>query len=447
MKGAKGTSGPDRFPEKRPAYVRPNFYLLCTCLAILLLLCAGLAYGLFVGTRAVSETNGRGFRGELRRDLAGKLLSAGLRGKAIEEYERYLAETDLPAPRRANVAFTLGKLCMEEGRYEDALSWFYQVEMLDPRTDLAPEAGSKIVACLERLGRFAQAEYSLEARSGVDRAGAEEFKGERVVAQIGNDVITRRDLDEAIEAMPEWMRPSLADPAKKEAFLAQYVAEELLHRKAVKLELDKDPSVRKQAERALRQFMIQKVLEDEIKGKVEILDGDLELYYKAHRDRYGEKEAFKVRMLKVDEARLEGVEAALEGGEPFADLVRRQSLDEGTREKGGETGDWIEEGLDPTGMGDPTRLWQALANVGEKETTDPVCADGICYLFQIIAHRPQRTVPLTEVRKQVESDLYRERAEKAYQALIQQALQASEVKLYPERLREEAPEDKQEGPS
>ena len=31
--------------------------------------------------------------------------------------------------------------------------------------------------------------------------------------------------------------------------------------------------------------------------------------------------------------------------------------------------------------------------------------------------------------------------------LIQQALQASEVKLYPERFREEAPEDKQEGPS
>jgi parvulin-like peptidyl-prolyl isomerase len=447
MKGAKGTSGPERFAEKRPTYVRRNFYLLCTCLAILLLLGAGLAYGLFVGSRAVSEKDERGLQGELRRDLAGKLLSAGLRGKAIEEYERYLAETDLPAPRRANVAFTLGKLCMEEGRYEDALRWLYQVEMLDPKTELAPEVGSKIVACLERLGRFAQAQYSLEARSGMDRAGAEEFKGEQVVAQIGKDVITKRDLDEAIEAMPEWMRPSLEDPAKKEAFLAQYVAEELLHRKAVRLELDKDPSVRKQAERALRQLMIQKVLEDEIKAKVEILDGDVELYYKAHRDRYGEKEAFKVRMIKVDETHLEGVEAALEEGEPFADLARKQSLDETTREKGGEIAEWIEEGLDPTGMGDPTRLWQALAKAGEKETTEPIRVDGVCYLFQIIAHRPPRTVPLAEVRKQVESDLYRERVEKAYQELIQQALQASEVKLYPERLHEEAPEDKQEGPS
>ena len=438
MKRATGTSGSERLPDKRPAYVRRNFYLLCTCLTILMLLAAGLGYMVFLNKKTSSAVGTRGVQGEGRRDLAGKLLSAGLKDKAIEQYELYLSETDLPADRRARITYTLGTLCMEEGDYEDALSWLYQVEMLDPKTELAPEVGSKIVTCLERLGRFAQAQYSLEARSNLDKSDRDEFKGDEVVARIGNDVITRGELDEAIDAMPEWMRSAVEDPSQKEGFLKQYVAEELLYRKAKRLGLDKDPSIRKQAERAMRQLMVQKVLEDEIKPKVKVSDDDVELYYQAHKDRYGEKEAFKIRMIKVDTDQLQEIQKALAEGQDFPSLAKAHSQDEGTRAQGGEVADWIEEGLDPTGMGDPNRLWQALANHGEGDVTEPIQAEGKSYLFQITSHRPPRTFSLEEAKKQVAGDLTRERTEKAYKELIQQALQASDVKLFPERIRQDA---------
>jgi parvulin-like peptidyl-prolyl isomerase len=437
----------ERFTDKRPAYVRRNFYLLCACLTILVFLAAGLVAMLFLGDRASSGAGTQGVRGEGRRDLAGKLLSAGLKGKAIEQYELYLAEADLASDRRAKITYTLGTLCIEEGDYEDALSWLYQVEMLDPKTELAPEVGSKIVACLERLGRFAQAQYSLDARSSLDKAGRDEFKGDEVVARVGNDVITLGELDEAIDALPEWMRSAVEDPAQKRAFLEQYVAEELIFQKAKRLELDKDPSVRKQAERATRQLMIQKVLEDEIKAKVKISDDDVDLYYRAHADRYGEKEAFKIRMMKVDADQLQGVRQALADGEAFAGLAKTYSLDEATRANGGEVGDWIEEGLDPTGMGDPNRLWQALANQGEGDVTEPIKVNGETYLFQITSHRPPRPFSLEEAKKQVEADLTRERVEKAYKELVQQALKASEVKLFPERIRKDAREEAPGGTS
>jgi tetratricopeptide (TPR) repeat protein len=436
MKQAAGMSGSERPPDKRPAYVRRNFYLLCACLTILVLLAAGLATLLFFEIRTGTTGEARPAYAEARRELAGKLLSAGLREKAIEQYELYLSEAELPADRRARIAYTLGTLCMEEGDYEEALGWLYQVEMLDPMTELAPEAGSKIVACLERLGRFAQAQYSLEARSGLDKDGRQEFKGEEVVARIGEDVITRRQIDEAVDAMPEWMRSSLEDPAQRRAFLEQYVAEELLFRKAKRLELDKDPWVRKQSERAARQLMVQKVLEDEIKAKGKVTQDDVELYYRAHKDRYAEKEAFKVRMIKVETGQLQGIRQALEDGQDFAGLARTHSRDEVTRASGGEIAEWIEEGLDPTGIGDPNRLWQALANRGKGEVTEPIHVNGEAYLFQITAHRPRRALSMEEAGKQVQFDLARERAEKAYKELILQSLQASDVKLFPERLGE-----------
>ena len=104
MKPATEAPGSDRFPDKRPAYVRRNFYLLCTCLAILILLAAATAYRFIVDKRGPSDVEKQGIYGEGRRDLAGKLLSAGLKDKAIEQYEHYLSETDLPADRRARIA-------------------------------------------------------------------------------------------------------------------------------------------------------------------------------------------------------------------------------------------------------------------------------------------------------------------------------------------------------
>ncbi len=56
------------------------------------------------------------------------------------------------------------------------------------------------------------------------------------------------------------------------------------------------------------------------------------------------------------------------------------------------------------------------------------------YLFRVEERRPPSGPDLEEVRKQVEQDLSREKVEKATQELVQQALQVSDVKLFPEAL-------------
>ncbi len=281
-------------------YTRWSFRVLLVCLVLLVVttVCVLLWVTGVLPPRTESK---RQFAGgsEFRRELAGKLLSVGLINQAVEQYQLYLKENDLAPATRADIAFTIGKLCAEQGRYEDALTWLYQVEMLDPTTPHKTEVASKIVSCLERLGKYSAAAYTLEARTSSGSDKQEGTRGTKVVAKIGNDVITLEAIDRAIDTLPEWMRETLKDPAKKEEFVRHYVAEELLFRKAQRLEYDKDPQVRTQAEMALRQIMIQKVLEKEVKDKIKITDDDIALYHKANQDRYTEKEAVRVQVLKV----------------------------------------------------------------------------------------------------------------------------------------------------
>ncbi len=431
--------------ERKKPYVRWTFYASVACLLLLLGLCGGVAYLALSPGGRTGHAAGAGLKPELRRELAGRLLAAGLADQAIEQYRRYLEEARVPPDQQGQIAYTIGKLCMDRGRYEEALSWLYQVEILHPQTELAAETGSKIVACLERLGKYTQAEYALQSHAAPSTEKASSPTSGAVAARIGRDAITAQEVLEALDALPDWMRESFREPARKEDFLKQYVAEELLFRKAKKLELDKDPRIRLQADRALRQLLIRKVLESEVEDKVRISEEDIELYYRANRDRYQEKEGYKIRFMRIPKEQVREVQEALKRGEDFASLARARSLDHASRAAGGEVREWIVEGLDPTGLGDPGRLWKALSALGKPGIAGPVETPQGVFLFEIVDHRPQRDLPLEQVKARVKADLYQERIEKAYQDLVSQAFAASDVQIFPEALGKAEGSEKSKG--
>ncbi|RME02075.1 MAG: hypothetical protein D6812_06890, partial [Deltaproteobacteria bacterium] len=176
------------------------------------------------------------------RALAGKLKAVGLHEAAAQAYERYLeVGRDLTPESAARIAYTLGKLYLDAGKFEAALDAFYRAELYDPDSELSGEIDAKIVHCLERLGRGVAAQYALDARTRVGGKGDETKRSEAVVARIGADTITRRQIEEAFAALPPYLRKRFEGKEGKRAFAEKFVAEELLFRKARKLEYDKDP--------------------------------------------------------------------------------------------------------------------------------------------------------------------------------------------------------------
>lgn len=229
------------------------------------------------------------------REVASKLKSAGALDEAAALYEVYLRQTDAPAATRANVAYSLGSLYLDAGRYERALRWFYEAEALGVG-ELRDPLSQKIVHALERLGRYHSAQAALGSRTALDPDDAvKRSADDPVVARIGEREIYRSEVLRMLDDLPPEMAGQLTG-AQRGELLKKYVADELLWRKAVKLEYDKDPEVLRSHDTLLKQLAISKLVENDVVSRIQVDPADLQNFFEANRERY-EKEGEKLEQM------------------------------------------------------------------------------------------------------------------------------------------------------
>lgn len=372
---------------------------------------------------------------EQQRKYANSLFSKGLKREAIAAYEEYLQMTAEPGKERAKIAYRIGTIYMDVGEYEKALANFYRVEIEAPQTELATDVGQKVVACLENLGMTSQAQYELESRTAIHPEGEKAEKRGAIIAKVGKDEITMGEIDAALDKLPDWMRKQYESGEGKLAFAKQYVANELLYRKAKRLGIDKSPDMRLKIVDLTKGLLVQKVVEDELKKEVKINQADVKLYYDANKDKYIEKAKVQLSFIKVNDKEKTGrILTQLKGGEDFATVAKQESQDEKTKEKGGEIPGWITvDGYIPT-VGNNEKVWQAVKDVDKSGLADFVEVDGVFYLFKLRDGKPERQKEFSEVKEQVEFDYRSFREQQAMQALLERTLEGQEVEIYYDRL-------------
>ena len=416
--------------DARSLFFSSAVLILFTVLVILILYSKG---GIFTyNVLSLKEKN------TIHRELANKLKSVGIADEAIKQYEEYFNTAQVDKRTRSNLAYTLGKLYLEEGNYERALSWFYRVDMIDPETPLKSEVGSKIVHCLETLEKFHAAEYALEARSSLEENQEGELKGGTLVAEVGNRKITLREVDEALDALPPWMKEQFKGSEKKLEFMKKFVADELFYRKAKKLEYDKDGELRKKTADFMKQLMINKILEDEIKDKITVAEDDLKNYFKANQDRYKERAQARIRLIKAGmEEIAQNILKKLKQGKDFSELAKEISLEEESAKRGGEWEGWVTEGKDDLGIGNTDEVSKSIFSTSPGNISPIVKAGDYYYIFKVEELKPERMRDYAEVREWVNNDYTSHKMKIAYQDLLKQVLTSSEVKLYPKVINEE----------
>jgi len=223
--------------------------------------------------------------------LADTYFNNGLYQAAVDEYLEYIRDYDIDKNRQANTYFNIANIYFERmNDYDKALQYYFKIKYLYPESTLQGEVGKRIVNCLERLKRTKDANRYVQEQAALDKSTVEEQHPGEVVAVIGERKITQGDIDFEISKMPSYMQSQFNNKNSKKEFLKQYVVQELLYDTAKKQGLEKDKDVIQGTFRIQKSLMSEKVLQKELKDKVNITQADARLYYNAHKDKYTEKD-------------------------------------------------------------------------------------------------------------------------------------------------------------
>ena len=249
---------------------------------------ASLLMILVIGCSKQTEPN---LSKEQARNYANELYNRQLFKQSAAEYERYLNAYPLDENEQANISYTIGDIYFERLRdYENALAYYIRIKYLHPKEELRQQVDQKIVACLERLQMTEDAEQTLKESTSLEPGSVQQKRPGAVVARIGSREITQGDIDFELSQLPQSIRSQYDSKDKKVEFLNQYILTELLYKSAQNMGLDKDNEVIEAAFQAKKSIMVQKYLQDQIRKEVKIEPADVELYYKANKDKYLEKD-------------------------------------------------------------------------------------------------------------------------------------------------------------
>lgn len=407
---------------------RKLFDLRFTVLIMVQIVCTGLVLGAMV---LWSTTKTGTEKAEFYRSVAAKLHAAGVIEQASLYYEKYLESSPGDGDKRAKIAYSIGEMYEDQQKWDSALAWYYQVEQFDHKSTLKAEAGKRIVAILEKTKRLAAAKRELGSQTQLIKSNAPE--GAVAVAQIGERQIYLHEVTEAMDALPEQYQQSFQSPGGKEAFLKKYVADELLYEKALRLNYNEDPKLAKQISQIEKQILVQKVIEEEVQGKVVADEADVKNYFEANRARYDIPDRANISLIKVkSQSQAKSLAEKIKTAEDFSKQAKVNSIDENTKDKGGLIAEEIRRGQGVRELS--ADLTDQVFDLKVGEISKPILSKGAYYLLRLNKKSNAKLASFDEIKQRVEFDYKMEKAKLGYQALIDETLTGAKVKIFTEKL-------------
>jgi tetratricopeptide (TPR) repeat protein len=226
---------------------------------------------------------------EESKKMAGELADNNLPAAAIEEYRRVLDRGDLDDQARGAVCYLIGKTYFEDiGDYENAAAYYVRARSLDPNASYNNEAGKNLIAALEKMGRRLDARRELDRQTNLipDTTRAPG----KIVAKIGNREITLAEYNETVRQLPQEMQDKLTSPQEKRKFLDQMVGRELIYDAAMREGLDRDPAILRHLKGLEKDYLTQYFIRRKVAPTINPDEAELEMYFKANKDKYGGKE-------------------------------------------------------------------------------------------------------------------------------------------------------------
>lgn len=269
------------------------------------------------------------------------------------------------------------------------------------------------------------------------------------VAEVNGKVITREDLDRAIEDLKAQYggQGGFPEPDTPEySALQKQIAERLVNEEILWFEADNmeitvsDDEVNTQLDQYKQQaggeeqfnaqlqernytedrlkdqirksLLFQKLYPEVTKDASAVTDEQALTYYNQNQALFQKPETRTVRhILVADEATANNIKAQLDGGADFAALAKQVSTDPGSKDKGGELGD-----VPTTNSGFVPEFEQAMAALAVNQISAPVKSSFGFHIIQVTAITPPGQQTFDEVKEDLKQGLAMENQRTAFEA-------------------------------
>jgi len=249
-----------------------------------------------------------------------------------------------------------------------------------------------------------------------------------VIAEVNGEPVYLAELKEVWVTMPENYKTQF--PGGFKDLLEQWVRQVLLVQEAQKAGLADDPTVKKKIENLSRQIMIQELVNKEIIGKVTISDEEIEKEYSSNPTLYTDAEQVKARHIMVNtQEETDAILKELKDGKPFEQVAKEKSQSPDAQ-NGGEMGLIRKGDLDP-------EMEKVLFDLAPGNVSEALKTDYGIHIFLVEEHLQPRLKDLSEVKEEIRSKLLPKIQQEAFEKLIEDLKNKSEIVIMEENLPKE----------
>ena len=235
---------------------------------------------------------------------------------------------------------------------------------------------------------------------------------EGILALVNGQQITQTEFDTRWGELAEATRARYEKKGGKRLFLDELITHELLMQEARKLGLDQNDAIRERAQRYREQLILDELLKDRIKAKVELSKEELDAFYEKHEDEL--LTSLKVRvwqMLLPNVSAAKDLEHQVNQGGDFAKFAQRYSIDGKTKANGGDLGPYRNGLVIP-------EVDAVVHSLKPDLISAPIKTDAGYYLVKITALDKEIIQADVAVRERLRQELLNEKRRKRFDGVI-----------------------------
>jgi len=274
--------------------------------------------------------------------------------------------------------------------------------------------------------------------SGCQRTG-EKGLGEKDLVRINDLSISMEEFHQMLEKQPLEGKMKLLSEKETRDFLENYVIpREVLYQEAKKRGLDKNKEILIKIEDAKRAMLIEALLEEVLRGKVEVSEEEIQRYYKENQALFTEPQEIKIRHIVVNsEPALKEVVTKLSKGENFEKLASTYNIGN-FKEDGGNLG-YIRRGQ----LAPPFAQFEEVAFSLRKrgEVSEVVNTPYGYHIIRLEDMRGTAVRPLNQVKERIRFFLQPKKRQDAYLEYVKEAKSKAKIlineKLWAEKEKKE----------